>query len=70
MARKYYKTIIQVEVLSEDPYNYIGLNELHYDITDGGCSGKTSVISSETLSGKQMAKALKEQGSDPGFFNL
>jgi hypothetical protein len=67
---KYYKTIIQVEVLSEDPYEYLGLKELQYDITDGGCSGKTTVISSETLTGKQMARALKEQGSDPEFFNL
>jgi len=68
--RKFYRTIIQVEVLSEDPYEYEDLTGLAYDIENGPCSGKTSVKSSTILTGKQMAQALRKQGSDPEFLQL
>jgi len=69
--RKFFKTIIQVEVLSEDePYKFNYLNELYYDITDGHCSGDIEVISQEQLTPEEAAKALIAQRSDPDFFGL
>lgn len=68
--RKYYKTIIQVEVLSEEFYDFNGLEGLNYDITKGECSGKAQVLSQVELNAKQVREALFEQGSDPSFFQL
>jgi len=72
MARKFYKTIIQVEVLSEDnPIgDYVDLADLAYEITDGECSGNVEVKEKIELTGKQAADALENQGSDPSFFRL
>jgi hypothetical protein len=68
--RKFYKTIITVEVLSEKPLQYSDLSHVHYEITDGHCSGIYSNDSPKILNGKQTAKALLKQGSDPEFFCL
>ena len=69
-GRKFYKTLIQVEVLSEKPLEWDTLGDVNYAITQGECSGKVTEVSSETLTGKQAADALIEHGSDPGFFQL
>ena len=69
-SRKFIKTVIQVEVLSEDPFNPEDLKEVHDAITEGDCSGKWEIVSKETLDAKQCALALEKQGSDPGFFQL
>jgi hypothetical protein len=68
-ARKFYKTIIQVEVLSEEPFEWDTLGDVDYAIRED-CSGVVREISSEVLTGKQAADALLAQGSDPGFFML
>jgi hypothetical protein len=68
--RKFYRTIIQVEVLSETPYNETDLEQVAYDINQGEQSGKVSIISSDEMDGKTAATKLKEQGSDPDFFML
>ncbi len=39
-TRKFYKTIIKVEVLSEAPFNPSNLGEVHEAVTEGDCSGK------------------------------
>jgi hypothetical protein len=72
MARKFYKTIIQVEVLSEDEpiSGDTSLTALDEAITDGPCSGVTKTIRTQELNGQQAAKALIEHGSDPMFFGL
>jgi len=67
--RKFYKTIIQVEVLSEQPFEYNTLDDIARAINDD-CSGQTTTLSSEELDGKQAAEALMEQASDPAFFRL
>jgi hypothetical protein len=66
----YYKTTIQFEVLSEDPFDYEGPFQLAHAITEGDCSGTSKVISSKRLTGKQMAAELLAQGSDSEFFRL
>jgi len=69
--RKFYETKVVVTVLSETPltgdYN---LEQLHYAITDGECSGQIVQESTKELNGREAAEALAEQGSDPSFFGL
>ena len=66
----YQRTVIQVEVLSEDSYDYVSIKQLAFDITEGSCSGEVKVVRVEPLSGKEVAEALTAQGSDPEFFQL
>lgn len=71
MKTKYYRTVFQIEVLSEDRIS--GDADLEYilsAITDGDCSGVVRCVSSLPVSAKAMARLLIEQGSDPGFFGL
>ena len=68
--RIFHKTIIQVEVLSEDFYDFDNLEGTHYDITEGACSGKVKVLSQVELNAKEVREALVEQGSDPSFFQV
>ena len=69
-TRKFYKTVITIEVLSEDVYAFDSLEQTAYDIQDGGCSGKIEVVKSEELNGENVVKALNNQGSDSEFFML
>ncbi len=68
--RKFYRTIIQVEVLSESPLGSVDLETLHHLITEGDCSGELKTVKEEELNGRQAAKALLKQASDPSFFQL
>lgn len=71
MDRTFWRTVLKVEVLSEDkPLTDASLAEIEYAITDGDCSGVVRVESVKELSPKQAAKALVAQGSDPEFFLL
>jgi len=71
MTRKFYKTTYTLEVLSEEPINpNVSLEDLHYMITDGDCSGVVHMDNSEEVDGKTMAELLMKQQSDPGFFML
>ena len=65
---KYWKTIITVEVLTEDddPPNFNDLSDVAYEITDGHASGVFSQ-SSEEVTEEKMRGLLLEQGSDPDF---
>jgi hypothetical protein len=69
--RKFYRTVIQIEILSEEPYEGGDLDTIKYDITEGHCSGRLKdVVRSEEKNGKEMAGLLCEQASDPEFFML
>jgi hypothetical protein len=71
--RKFYRHVIQVEVLSEYKIamENMDLDNIHQIITDGDCSGMVEVkIANQVVSEKEMAELLEKQGSDPGFFNL
>jgi hypothetical protein len=69
-ARKFYRIEIQVVVISEEPVNFDDLYGVHLAITEGDCSGRWRVNKRQKLNGKQTAKALRQQGSDPGFMRL
>jgi hypothetical protein len=68
--RKFYRTTYKVVILSEGEYGKASLYRIHYDITEGSCSGEVKRVSSKALTPRKMAKALMEQGSDPEFFML
>lgn len=68
--RKFFKTILEVEILSEEPLGPMSLTNYAYEIAQGDCSGVYKVVSEEELDGPSAAKALIEQGSDPEFFAL
>lgn len=68
--RKFYKTVLTVEVLSEEPFDCNDLAQVHYAITQGDCSGVMNRGGSRKISARTMAKALLKQGSDPEFFGL
>ena len=72
--RKFYKTVIQVIVLSEDPLEFDEdnsvLGQLDYQVTEGDCSGQVKLMESVAVTGPAMAQLLREQNSDPSFFNL
>ncbi len=67
MKRKFYRTIIQVEVLSEDRFVWDSLSDVAEAIFDGDCSGNTTEISQEEVTPEAMAALLEAQGSDPQF---
>ena len=70
--RKFYRAVIQVEVLSEQPFDgkAPNLDALHEAISSGDDSGAVKLVSEEVVDGKRMAELLKAQGSDPSFFQL
>lgn len=68
--RKFYKTTITFEVLSEEPIGSVSLSDLEYMTTEGHCSGQFKDTIEQVLNGKEMADALTEQGSDTEFFEL
>lgn len=68
--RHFYRTVIEVEVLSEDPVDFGDLAGIHAAITEGGCSGQWKVLKTGNVGARTMARLLKKQGSDPSFFRL
>jgi len=65
-----HKTTIQVVVLSGQSYTLDDLYQLHFDITDGDCSGDFEVVDTEELTGQRAIDAIEGQGSDPEFFGI
>lgn len=71
--RKFYRSTVVVTVLHEEEgllNQMTELGEIADLIEAGDCSGAWSVKKEETLNGKQIAKALLEQKSDPEFFRI
>jgi hypothetical protein len=70
--RKFYKTVIQVEVLSETKGITDGMDlyEIANEINEGGSSGSVKEIEQIEVDGKQMVDLLNDQGSEPEFFQL
>ena len=68
--RKFYKTIVSFEIISEDAIDTISLEEIAYETTEGRWSGRFLDTTQQELDGLQTAKALEAQGSDPEFLGL
>ncbi len=58
-TRKFYKTIVQVTILSEDKVPYINLESIAYGINEGDYSGNLDIISTKELNGKEAAHLFK-----------
>ncbi|MEG7741739.1 hypothetical protein U2084_14975, partial [Listeria monocytogenes] len=70
-TRKFYKTIIQLEVLSEEPIpDEMDVAQIAFEATEGDYSMVDGERIQTILNGQQTADALKEQASDPSFFLL
>lgn len=67
---KFYKYTYTVTVLSDEPRKFGNLSQIDYAITDGGCVGNVDLEKIEELTGPEMAEALCDVGSEPGFFQL
>jgi len=69
--RQFYKTVVVVEILSEDrPYDCCDLAAIARDIDTGECVGTVRLASQVFLNESQMANALTAAGSEPGFFQI
>ena len=70
-TRKFYRTVIQVEVLSEEPISDTAdLTAISYELEQGDYLGTILSAKQTIVSGKRMATLLQSQGNDPGFFQL
>jgi len=69
--RKFYKRTITIEVLSEEPIpSGMDIANIICEAQDGDYSMRELNEKETVLNGKQAARALKRQGSDPEFFLL
>lgn len=69
--RQFFRTVFQVEVLSEYPIpDGVDFAHTWQGCLDGEYSGSATEVLQETVDGPTMAELLKAQGSDPGFFQL
>ena len=69
--RKFYKTVISIEVLSEEPIpGDMELDSIVKECRDGCYSMRPLKHTVTKINGRQAANALKRQGSDPDFFRL
>jgi hypothetical protein len=69
--RTFYRTVLQVVVLSETPYNETSLSQIAEDITEGSQVGRVTITSeNEEMNAKTAVVLLKEAGSEAEFFQL
>ncbi len=71
-ARKFYKTVVTVTILSErGPVSpSCELDHIHRELQDGYWIGEVDNDGGTELTGAEVAKALVEMGSTPDFFDL
>jgi hypothetical protein len=65
--RKFYRTVLRVEILSDKPYEFENLADVDHEIGDGGSSGQWSVVSQTTMTALETKKALEAQQSDGSY---
>jgi hypothetical protein len=66
-GKKFYRTVITVEVLTDEPYDPGSLEQVHYDTFEGHASGVWDVTEVEETDSERMAQLLIAQGSIPEF---
>jgi hypothetical protein len=67
--RKFHKTVIMVTVLSEGPFLYDDLDDVHYAINED-CVGKVEELCRTEITEEQMIVELVDAGSEPEFFRI
>jgi hypothetical protein len=70
--KKIYKSVLKVEILSEEPLDdCLSLSDIDCQITNGDWSGTEEWDTHNIeLVGKEAADAIIHQGSDPDFFQM
>lgn len=71
--RKFYRSVVQIEILSEEPFDYASVSDIDLAISscDHCCDGLvTDLVVNEEVDGVRMAELLIEHESDPEFFGL
>lgn len=68
MKKTIYKTILIVEVLSEEPIESTSLQELSEETNTGSWSGVLAIKSTKQFKGKKAVEEIRKQGSDESFF--
>ena len=68
--RKFWKTEVHIEVLSEIPFEWDSLEDIQYAITEGDCSSRVLQGRVKKLDATQAVTELLKQGSSPEFFGL
>ena len=62
---KYYRTVFAIEVLSNEPLPELSCAEIHYEITEGHCSGMFLEVKEAQVTEREMEELLINQNSDP-----
>jgi hypothetical protein len=70
--KKLYRTVIQIEVLSEEPIDTdMSLDDIEEECNTGSYSGVHDwIVTNEVLEGQAAADATLKQGSSPDFFQM
>lgn len=70
--KRFFRTYLVVEVLSEDPIPSEGieLDAIAHEIVSGSMSGMIIAVGGQSMNGRQTAQMLTLQSSDPGFFSI
>jgi len=67
MTVKYYRTVIEFEVLSTEPLGPVSLRDLDYQTMEGHMSGTFLDTTEEVVTKERMIELLTAQGTDPEF---
>lgn len=68
---KFFKTIIQVEILSEKPLSEeYNLQSLHEMTVSGECSGFYKQVSEQSISKQELIEECVKHQTDPSFFGV
>lgn len=68
--RKFHRTVVEIVILSEEPWVSEDLEEIAEATDTGDCVGKVKIVKSDEVGGPAMARYLSEAGSEPAFFGL
>lgn len=66
--RTFYKTVIQIEILSEGPFVWDELDDIHAEIMDGAASGRIEEVSQEELTLEELEEECNKHHTDSEFF--
>jgi hypothetical protein len=69
-TRKFYRTVVVFDVLSEHPTNDMDLPELAEACDSGDCVGMVYSRHQEQIPRDEVVRRSTEMGSEPGFFSL
>lgn len=66
-----YRTVIRVEILSENPFESNDLESINHEIHFADCSEfMEDVVRNQKIVGKRAINLLKNHATDPAFFNM